>query len=148
MKPDADHLIRTLAMRLLGHIMPAVGTEYTQSNVALVSLLMMAAAVDFDRAASRLIEENREMRRLFAASLAVVSDKDLAQRLAEASAAVDEDFRVSALESVNQPMRSLLIDLHAHIEALESEEAKQLDDAIWRELAASAKRRSYDIWPA
>lgn len=147
MKPDADHLLRMLAGRLLTHIMPEVATEYTQSNIALVSLLMMAAAEDFDRAAARLIEENRQMRRIFVDATTVVSDSNLKQRLEEAAELVDEDFRVSALESGNQPMRSLLIDLHAHIESLGGEDARKIDDAIWGELAESAKRRSYMVWP-
>ena len=147
MKPDADHLLRMLAGRLLTHVMPAIRTEYTQSNIALVSLLMMAAAEDFDRAAARLIEENRQMRRIFADAAAIVSDLNLKQRLETAAKTIDEDFRVSALESANQPMRSLLIDLHAHIENLEGEDAEEMNDAIWVELAESAKRRSYMIWP-
>lgn len=147
MKPDADHLLRMLAGRLLTHVMPAISAEYVQSNIALVSLLMMAAAEDFDRAAARLIEENRQMQRIFADATAMVSDLDLKRRLEKAAGMVDEDFRVSALESANQPMRSLLIDLHAHIESLEGEDAKKIDDAIWIELAESAKRRSYMIWP-
>jgi hypothetical protein len=147
MKPDADHLLRMLAGRLLMHVTPEVATEYTRSNVGLISLLMMAAAEDFDRAAARLIEENGQMRRIFSDAAAVVSDSDLRQRLEEAAVKTDEDFRVSALESANQPMRALLIDLHAHIEGLEGQDAKRIDNAIWTELAASAKRRSFMVWP-
>ena len=147
MKPDADHLLRMLAGRLLTHIMPMVNTEYGQSSISLVALLMMAAAEDFDRAAARLIEENKQMRKIFFEALTIITGEPLKQQLEEAAGRLDEDFRVSALDQTNQEMRALLIALQTHIESMEGEGAKRLNGMIWRELAESANRRSYAVWP-
>ena len=43
-------------------------------------------------------------------------------------------------------MLSLLIELQSHVETIEEAEARQLDDAIWRELEDYTKRREFTTW--
>jgi hypothetical protein len=40
-----------------------------------------------------------------------------------------------------------LIKLHAHIEDLRSERARQIEAMIWRELVASTERRRFSMGP-
>ncbi len=54
---------------------------------------------------------------------------------------------VSDLERSNAELRSLLIELHAHVETLEAPEARRIEAAIWRELVTSTERRALAIGP-
>ena len=145
MKPDADYLIRSLATNIANEVIPMVGTEYVRANLKLIVKLMFAAAADFDHAAARLIEENRQMRLIFSNALAVVEDDDLKESLKKAADGVDDDYRVSALDEKNRTLRTLLIDLHAHVEMVEGKGARRTEEAIWRELRDSTQRRLHAI---
>ncbi len=93
------------------------------------------------------MEENRALRRLFADAVPAVEDAELRGRLEVAATGADGDLKVSALEASNAALRGLLIELHAHVEELESPAARRAEDAIWRELAASTERRRLVIGP-
>ena len=97
------------------------------------------------RGASRRVEENRTLRALFARAGTVVEDAALRGRLADATSGEDTDLTLSALEAGNAALRALLIELHAHVESLDSPEAAALDEAIWDELAASTERRRFSF---
>ena len=47
----------------------------------------------------------------------------------------------------NCALRALLIDLHVHVEELDSQAARSLEAEIWRELVASTERRKLGIGP-
>ena len=68
-------------------------------------------------------------------------------RLEEAASSKDPSLKVSELERGNARLRGLLIELHAHVEALDSPQARQIDTAIWRELVASTERRRLMMGP-
>ena len=51
------------------------------------------------------------------------------------------------LEAGNRALRSLLIELHAHVEGLPGDGARRIEAAIWRELAASTERRKLASGP-
>ncbi|MBW2374169.1 MAG: hypothetical protein JRF70_16705, partial [Deltaproteobacteria bacterium] len=95
----------------------------------------------------RRVEENRELRRLFAEAAPAVEDAELRARLEAAAAGSDEDLAVSALEASNSVLRVLLIELHAHVEELDSDAARGVEQAIWRELVASTERRRLAMGP-
>ena len=85
------------------------------------------------------------LRRLFADALTSVTDGELAQRLQQAAKSSDPGLAVTELEAANAELRALLIDLHAHVETLDSSRAREVEAAIWRELAASTERRRLSI---
>lgn len=128
-------------MQLMGQIGPALPTSYQQSSAMALGAILLSTSEEFERAAARRVEENTSLRRLFGAARSVVTDSELGARLEQAAASSDGDLAVSALEASNARLRALLIELHAHVEEIESPEARSLDDAIWRELAASTERR-------
>lgn len=141
MKPDVSRLLEVAAMQLMGQLGPALPTSYQQSTAMALGAILLSVGEEFERAAARRVEENTALRRLFGAARSVVSDAALYRRLSDAAASSDESLAVSALEATNAELRALLIDLHAHIEELDSPEARSIDDSIWRELAASTERR-------
>jgi len=103
--------------------------------------MLLEVKQELDRAAARRVEENAALRSLFAEAVPAVDDTDLRRRLDEAAQGEDTSLVVSDLEQGNAELRALLIELHAHVEELESAAARTIDEAIWRELIASTERR-------
>jgi hypothetical protein len=145
--PDVDKVLSHLAATLLLEVAPLIPVDYAQKNTQLAAMLLAASVEEWDRAVERRVEENRALRSLFRAALPVVTDRALGRRL---EAAVEEPggpLRVSAQGSENDRLRSLLIDLQAHVEDLDSPQARELEDAIWAELRLSTERRRLTISP-
>jgi len=145
-KPDVPVALQKLSLSLLLEIGPAIGVEYVQRGAGISAMMLQMAAEEWDRAAARRVEENAELRALFREA-AALADAALGSRLREAAAGEDRDLRVSALERSNQALRGLLVELHAHVETLDSPEARRLEDAIWTELRRSTERRALPLAP-
>jgi len=141
MKPDPAKVLETVSMMLIMEFVPQLGSSYAQQALAGSATILAVARDEIDRAAARRIEENRALRRLFAAARDVVTDTDLAARLAEAAASEEGSLLVSDLDTSNQGLRGLLVRLHEHVEALRGDAARRLEAAIWDELRASTERR-------
>jgi hypothetical protein len=146
-KPDPRHFLGVMAGHLMTRTAPALPEAYEQSTVGILGLMLISVGEEFERAASRRVEENRELRRLFAEAAPAVEDAELRARLEAAAAGSDEDLAVSALEASNSVLRGLLIELHAHVEELDSDAARGGEQAIWRELVASTERRRLAMGP-
>ena len=151
MKPEVGRLLEVAVAHLMGETVPLIGraygySVYEQSNVGALGMMLLAVRHEHERAAARRVEENQELRRMFASARAVVGfggfSKRLAKRLAAAAEAEDTDLTVSALEQSNAELRGLLIELHARVEEIDSAAARTLEEEIWRELAASTRRRA------
>lgn len=148
MKPDVPLALGKLAGSLLVEIGPAIGVDYLQRNAGIAAIMLQMAGEEWDRAASRRVEENAALRALFRDATPLVADSGLAARLREAgSAAGDPDLRISALDRANDALRALLIELHAHVETLDAPEARRLEAAIWDELRRSTERRKLALAP-
>ncbi len=147
MKPDVDRFMEVAAAHVVMRIAPKLGPGYEQSSMLVLMALLNSAREETERAASRRVEENRELRRIFAEAGPAVVDAALREGLDEAAAGEDTDFAISALERSNAGLRALLIDLHAHIEELDSAEARAIDTQIWQELARSTERRKLVMGP-
>ena len=145
MKPDVGTVLDVVGGKLLLEIAPAVQASYQRQSVALTGILLTMVKEEWERSAARRVEENAALRALF--GRAVAADAGLRGRLAEAAQGAEAGFAISQLEQSNQALRKLLIELHAHIESLDTPEARALDDEIWRELAASTERRRFALAP-
>ena len=145
MKPDPQRVLEQTAAQLGGEILLAVQPRYRQAGVGMLAGLLGAIREEFDRAAARRVEENAALRALFARGADVASDAALAAQLRAAAATRDDSLLVPALDAGNQQLRALLIALHAHVETLATPAARDLDAAIWRELAASTQRRKLSL---
>jgi hypothetical protein len=130
---------------LLTETLPQVTNPYAIQTTSIAGALSNYAAQEFDRAASRRVEENAAMREIFRRAVPVVTDIELAKALEAAGR--DEplsDVRISSLQATNDWLRGVLVRLHAHIEEVEGEAAREIEEAIWNELAESTRRRHLD----
>ena len=146
MRPQGDLILRTVATNMLSKYLPGIGTEQGRSDFGLMALMALLVAEEFERAAHRRIEENNAFRNLFKDALPVVKDDDLKRRIIEAMEKTEDDYRISALDKLNCELQEVLIDLHAHIETLEGDDARKTEEAIWKELENWTKRREFMIW--
>ena len=147
MKPEGPRTLQLLAQHMLAEIAPRLAEDYAQKTAGVVAGLLLAAAEEWDRAAARRVEENCALRVLFGDAAPLVRSSGLRSRLVAAARGSDEDLRIAPLESTNAELRALLIDLQAHIESLQSEEALRIDERIWEELRAGVSRRAIAFWP-
>jgi hypothetical protein len=146
-KPEPAHALERLMQALLGDVMPNVQPSYRQASVMVHAMMVSAIREELDRAAARRVEENAALRALFAEAAPAVADAALRERLAAAARSTDASLLVPALEASNRTLRALLIELHAHVDDLPGDAARRLEDAIWRELAASTERRKLSLGP-
>jgi FKBP-type peptidyl-prolyl cis-trans isomerase (trigger factor) len=147
MKPDVDLMLQLIAASLMTEIGPKISDDYTMRNSMLAAMLLQIAAEEWDRAAERRVEENRTMRRLFAEAAPEVDSEDLRARLEAASREEEQSLRISELNRSNDGLRKLLIELHAHVEELDTEAARRIEAAIWQELRVSTERRAVSLAP-
>ncbi len=145
MKPDVTRFVEVAATHLMTKTAPALGPGYEQSNLVVLGVMLGAVRHEFERAAAWRVEENAALRRLFAEAAPSVRDIELRKKLKESAAGEDLSLIVSDLERNNAALRGLLIDLHAHVEELDSPEARLIEEKIWRELAASTERRTLPL---
>ena len=141
MKPDENLVLADFANRFATQIAPQVQPAYLAAAIGMSAGILGMIAEDWDRAASRRVEENRAIRRLFQLAGGLTLESGLAVRLATLAQTHDDDLRLSALEAANEALRAALIDLHAAVETMDGGPAKALNDAIWAELSASTVRR-------
>lgn len=147
MRPTADQMLGFMAQSLLLEIGPAVADDYGQRGAQILGMLLTMVAEEWDRGAERLVEENAALRALFAEAAPHVADAALGERLRGAAGGREESLRLSALNRANDALRALLIDLHAHLESLDSPAAAALIEQIWRELRTSTERRALSAAP-
>lgn len=147
MKPDVTVVLENTAAKLMFDMAPQMSPPFLQGTVTVVGLLLSMLREEWDRAASRRVEENAILRRLFVQAAPQVTDDGLRRRLLEAAEGRDASVRITDLDETNDALRRLLIELHAHVEELDSPEARRLDEEIWRELLASTERRRFTISP-
>jgi len=147
MKPDVDVTLQLIAASLMTEVAPKISDDYIQRNSMLTAMLLQIAAEEWDRAAARRVEENDAMRRLFAEAAPEIEDRDLRARLEAASGEEEESLRISDLNRSNDRLRTLLIELHAHLEEIDSDTARRIEAAIWQELRVSTERRALSLAP-
>ena len=146
MRPSCDHILKTIGTVLATRYIPIQPSEHAKSELGLTALVLGVMAEEFERAAHRRIDENREMRKIFKQAVSVVTNGDLKSRLVEASEKMEVDFHTSALDQLNCELQEVLIELHAHVEDLKGDAARELEETIWQELENRVKRREFVTW--
>ena len=154
MIPGVAQYLQGLA-RLLGEqVAPRLPTPYEQAGMIREPLHLQVVITEFEHAVARRVEEHRAIRAICARAAQQPSvPAALRARCAQSAQAQDEDLRVSALQAVNVQLRSLLIELHAALETLETLDPPIDRDApgpdsiaalladVWHELRQSTERR-------
>ena len=141
MRPRVEIVFQTMAMDLIERVIPAIGPTYHQGTVGMIATLLAIVSEEWDRAASRRIEENNRLRELFKQAAPAINDPALRSRVFQLAKTADNDFHIAALENNNCALRAALVYLHAHVETQTSAEARKVETAIWNELAKSTERR-------
>jgi hypothetical protein len=147
MIPPVGTVLQTIAIKLMLEVSPQLQTDYHQKTVSSLGMLLVAANEELDRIAARRVEENAELRRLFAGTAAQIDDDDLRSRLEEAASGADESLLLSDLQRTNDELRALLIALHEHVEELDTPASQRIEAEIWKELLASTERRKLSVAP-
>ncbi|MEO6398621.1 MAG: hypothetical protein ABIP13_09160 [Tepidiformaceae bacterium] len=141
MKPEPQKVLGTMA-GALAMLSPEIASAFGQQTSGLSAALAMVLAQEWDRAASRLVEENVRVTGLLERSRLVIRDELLHARIdgvVERIPAID--LRVSALQAENDELRRLLTDVHATVDGAEGAESELLNRLIWDELRESTRRR-------
>lgn len=141
MKPEADQILNMSAMQQLTQILPQLPAGYAQGTTSLIAVLSMMAAQEYERGAHIRVTENADMRALFRDLTSSLGDVSLSKKLRDAGETSDASFAISALDTANCDLRVVLIELHAHVEALPGPAARDAERRIWALLKASAERR-------
>lgn len=130
-----------MAGTLGAQLMPEL-TPFGQQTAGLSATLAVFLAQEFDRAASRLVDENIVVSAILADAATLPIDNALSERIA---AALDQppttDYHISALQTRNDELRKLLVELHTAVESLPGDDASGLNERIWDELRESTRRR-------
>ncbi len=140
MKPEAGDALLNGAMTLMGDIAPLLEGGYGGGTTNTLGAMMMMAAQEFERGAHSRVEAIRDLKDLFARAASVVDNKALAGKLTDASKDEDSDLLITSLNQSLATLRSLLIELHIHIEGSTRVDAKEIEDRIWQHLALDAER--------
>ncbi len=141
MTPEADRILGLSAAQMMTELAPLLPAEYAKGTAALTALVMTLAAQEYDRAAEIRAAENDEMRTLFKMLAPLVHGATLKAKLDDAAMSTDTSLKISHLNESNYALRKLLIALHAHIETLTGDAARDAETQIWRLLNAFAGRR-------
>lgn len=145
MKPEVDQILFLTTGQLMNVVIPQLPPGYVQGNSAVLAILTLFAAQEYDRAAEIRAVENAEMRALFTDTASGIDDAALKADLLKSAELQAASLRVSALNEVNYALRRVLIRLHAHAEEVG---LGDLERRIWGLLRASADRRQLALPPA
>lgn len=143
MRPRVSAVFQTMAADLAERVIPAIGPPYHQGTIGMIASMLSLVGDEWDRAASRRIEENDRLRGIFRDAAKVTKNPALNARLTKLAKTKDDDFRISALETGNCALRAALIELHAQIETESGPEARRIEEIIWKELICSTERRRF-----
>jgi hypothetical protein len=143
MRPSGEYILQAVASALITDYVPIMTADKAQAELGLFALLIGVVSEEMERGTARRVEENKELRGLFAEALSVVQNEDLKSRLSMAARSEETDYRVSALDRTNCELLHLLTELHAHVEDLEGEGARQVEEEIWKVLENWTKRREF-----
>lgn len=145
MVPSVALVLNGLARTMLMDLLPQSTHAYANQTLQLGAALAMMCAQEFERAAERLTEENRVLAALFSDAAAVVDDAGLRSELQAAAISRSSSLLISALHEHNRSLRGLLTALHAHVEKMDGDAARRLEERIWAELVESTRRRHLDM---
>jgi hypothetical protein len=138
MKPPAAPVAAFLATRMSQEIAPKL-EGFSAGNAGMIGAMLQMMSEEWDRAASRLVEENAAIRVILRRAGELLGDASLDA----AAAGDDRDLRISSLDASNDKLRRALTEAHARVEECAGADARTLETAIWDELRASVVRRQF-----
>lgn len=141
MRPDPATVLGAIAGAIAAEL-PTTPTPFGQQTLGIAASLSMMLAQDVDRAPARLVDEYRATAAILHDAVPLLDESELATRIGEALAHdVLADLHVSALQTADDTVRALLVEVHARVETMPGPEAAALNERIWEELKESTRRR-------
>jgi hypothetical protein len=147
MSVPLDTALHRVAGALTERIVPALDDSFAIETARLAGMLLRISANAIDDAAQLRVDENADMRSLFATANPIVTDAGLAVRLGDAAASRDPGLRISLLDVENDRLRLLLVALHAQVEQQDGDAARAIAQQIWRMLKTFEARRAPEVQP-
>jgi hypothetical protein len=131
MKLTHAEVLEGVIAALRDQIAPELEDGFAREAARMAQSLIAIAGRAGDDAAAIRVAENARMRRIFAEAAGVIADAALAEQLSTAAASSDPGLRLSELDMETGRLRTLHVELHARLEAIDSAAAQSLDRAIW-----------------
>jgi len=142
MKPDVDQMLMSFLGPLITHVAPHLPEGYPAGSMGTMTVLMIFAAQEYERAADARMGEIDAMKEVFAEALAHLAPGPLKDAAAQAARSIPGDLKISTLNQVNDQMRRVLIDLHSHVEETPELAGGALEQAIWSVYRRMAEGRA------
>lgn len=147
MNPTPPRVLQGMAANLLAEVLPCIQAPFGQQLVGIAAMLNMMVAEEFDRAAERLVTENRLVREILHDGRALLGEACPPTVTAALESPAAPTLRIPDLQAENSTLRAALIELHAAVEQAEGEAARALEERIWQELIESTRRRHFSVRP-
>jgi hypothetical protein len=145
MNPEGDKILNLSTQRLATVIAPLVGQNFAQGQIGLMGFMLTLVAKEYERGADLRARENSDIRSLLGEIAPSIGDGALRARAEAAGKTRDESLRISKLNEANYALRSLLTEVHAHLEAQPN--ARDAERRIWALLQSIAANRLVSLAP-
>ena len=142
MNLSAETGLRRVMETLNERIIPVLPDGFAVEVMRLAGLVMAISTNSIDGAVTLRVAENAAMRTLFRDAAPVVSNPALTDALQQGAASVDSGLKISQLDRDNNALRTVLVQLHEHVEQIDSPAARAIDSRIWRMLQAFEAERA------
>ncbi|MDG2002218.1 MAG: hypothetical protein P8J20_02705 [Novosphingobium sp.] len=134
MKLRTETVLEGIAEALRDRIAPNLDDGFAANDARIAQTLLAITRLARDDEVANKVEENRRLREIFLDAAPAIDDPTFAERLEAASRTRDPGLRIAELDAETGRLRNLLVELHAHVEQQEGEEARRIDQSIWRAL--------------
>jgi hypothetical protein len=148
MIPRGAQGVAHLVTRIAQDLIPKASDAYMATDLGYFTALLGMIGQDYDRAADVLVSEHAALIPILRAAADRLGDADLKARTDAAVAMQPVSLRVSDLAARSDVTMTLLIDVHAAVEAAQARGAHwadALNDEIWRFLETHVAAQAYDV---
>ena len=139
MIPHTDDALRMLSQRLMTQLLPDLKSIYSLSDGALIGLLVNAIADETAEGIQRRLDDIAEMKLIFEAGAALLTDTDK-----EVIGFELPSYRLADVDNYHDAFTRILVSLHEKTEVGKKEE---LNQSIWAYLRRHAKRHQITAVP-
>jgi hypothetical protein len=137
MIPYPSSGLKMLADRVLGSVVPLLGSKFAVSDTAMLAMLMAALAEEMEFGVARRLTDIESMKTLIQSAQAAGVD------VPEPDLIADNDYTLTRINDIHDAYTRTLISLHVEVE--NSEDYSEINRAIWQYLAAAAERHKLPL---
>jgi hypothetical protein len=137
MIPYPSSGLKMLADRVLGSVVPLLGSKFAVSDTAMLAMLMAALAEEMEFGVARRLTDIESMKTLIQSAQAAGVD------VPEPDLIVDNDYTLTRINDIHDAYTRTVISLHVEVE--NSEDFSEINRAIWQYLAAAAERHKLPL---